>query len=73
METLSRSQLADAANVNIETLRYYERRGILPEPPRSAANYRRYPKGATDVSASSSMLRTLASRSTRSRSCSRSV
>jgi len=46
METLTRSQLADAANVNIETLRYYERRGLLPAPPRSAANYRRYPKSA---------------------------
>lgn len=43
MGTLNRSQLAEAAQVNIETLRYYERRGLIPEPPRSAANYRRYP------------------------------
>lgn len=44
METLNRSQLAEAAEVNIETLRYYERRGLIPAPPRSAANYRRYPQ-----------------------------
>lgn len=44
MEVLNRSQLAEAAMVNIETLRYYERRGLIPAPPRSAANYRRYPE-----------------------------
>jgi Hg(II)-responsive transcriptional regulator len=43
MNALNRSQLAEAAQVNIETLRYYERRGLIPAPPRSAANYRRYP------------------------------
>ena len=48
MEALTRSQLADAANVNIETLRYYERRGLIPAPPRSEANYRRYPHTAVD-------------------------
>src|SRR5512143_2334459 len=44
MEALNRSQLAEAAQVNIETLRYYERRGLIPAPPRSASNYRRYPE-----------------------------
>ena len=34
---------AKAAGVNIETLKYYERRGLLPEPPRSSGNYRLYP------------------------------
>jgi Hg(II)-responsive transcriptional regulator len=48
MEALTRSQLAEASQVNIETLRYYERRGLIPPPPRSAANYRRYPAGAVD-------------------------
>jgi DNA-binding transcriptional MerR regulator len=35
-------QLADAAGVNLETVRYYERRGLLAEPPRTAAGYRQY-------------------------------
>lgn len=39
---LTTSDVARAADVNPETLRYYERRGLLPEPPRSAAGYRRY-------------------------------
>ena len=33
MEKLSIGELAKKANVNIETIRYYERRGLLPEPP----------------------------------------
>ena len=43
MEVLNRSEVAEAAEVNIETLRYYERRGLIPAPPRSPANYRQYP------------------------------
>ncbi len=27
-----------------QTLHYYERRGLLPEPPRTAGNYRAYPE-----------------------------
>ena len=26
-------EVAERAGVNVETLRYYERRGLLPEPP----------------------------------------
>jgi len=35
--------VAAQAGVNIETLRYYERRGILRSPKRSPAGYREYP------------------------------
>jgi MerR family mercuric resistance operon transcriptional regulator len=42
MEDLTIGRLADAAGVNIETVRYYERRGLLDEPPRSPAGYRQY-------------------------------
>jgi len=35
-------QLAREAGVNVETIRYYERRGLLREPPRTDAGYRQY-------------------------------
>jgi MerR family mercuric resistance operon transcriptional regulator len=42
MTERSIGELADAAGVNVETVRYYERRGLLPEPPRTPSGYRRY-------------------------------
>ncbi|MEA3244934.1 MAG: heavy metal-responsive transcriptional regulator [Gemmatimonadota bacterium] len=36
-------EVAAAAGVTSQTLRYYERRGLIPAPLRSAAGYRRYP------------------------------
>jgi DNA-binding transcriptional MerR regulator len=35
--------LASAAGVSERTVRYYEELGIIPSPPRSAGNTRRYP------------------------------
>ena len=35
-------QAADRANVNVQTIRYYERRGLLPPARRSASGYRQY-------------------------------
>jgi len=43
---LRRGQVAAAADVNIETLRYYERRGLLAEPARSPGGHRLYPPEA---------------------------
>lgn len=40
------SQVAAEAGVNVQTLRYYERRGLLPEPERSESGYRSYPTQA---------------------------
>ena len=34
--------LAKAAGVGVETVRYYQRRGLLPEPPRPQGEIRRY-------------------------------
>lgn len=36
------SQVAARAGVNVQTLRYYERRGLLPEPARLPSGYRTY-------------------------------
>ncbi|MGH2887262.1 MAG: MerR family DNA-binding transcriptional regulator, partial [Solirubrobacteraceae bacterium] len=36
------SELAEQAGVNVQTLRYYERRGLLPEPERLDSGYRAY-------------------------------
>lgn len=36
-------RLAKAAGVNVETIRYYQRRGLLPEPPKPPGGQRRYP------------------------------
>jgi DNA-binding transcriptional MerR regulator len=42
MEVFTISQLAGAADVNIETVRFYERRGLLRQPPRTSSGYRQY-------------------------------
>ena len=39
---LSIGQVADAADVNIQTIRYYERRGLFPNPRRAPSGYRQY-------------------------------
>ena len=46
---LRRGQVAAAADVNIETLRYYERRGLLAEPERSPGGHRLYAPEAVTV------------------------
>jgi len=42
MGNLTIGQLAKKAQVNVETVRYYERRGLMPEPPRRDSGYRQY-------------------------------
>jgi len=42
MNSLTIGVVAKLAEVNIETMRYYERRGLVPRPVRSASNYRLY-------------------------------
>jgi MerR family mercuric resistance operon transcriptional regulator len=39
---LTIGKLAQAAEVNIETIRYYQRRGLLDEPPKPPGGHRRY-------------------------------
>jgi len=40
MNGLTISQAAKEAGVHVETIRYYERRGLLPTPPRTNSGYR---------------------------------
>ncbi len=46
---LRSGQVATAAGVNLQTLRYYERRGLLAEPERSLGGHRLYPPEAVTV------------------------
>jgi DNA-binding transcriptional MerR regulator len=41
-------ELASQAAVNIQTIRFYERRGLLPPPPRNSSGYRSYEKSDLD-------------------------
>lgn len=45
-ERRSIGQLAKAAGVNIETVRYYHRRGLIPVPPKRLGGRRHYPDSA---------------------------
>ena len=51
------SEVAGRAGVNAETLRYYERRGLLPEPPRQESGYRIYGEDAVRMRATERDLR----------------
>lgn len=46
MSGLRTGEVAKRASVHLETIRYYEQKGLLPKPPRSEAGYRCYPPDA---------------------------
>jgi MerR family mercuric resistance operon transcriptional regulator len=46
MKSLTIGRLAKEAGVNLETVRFYERQGLLPKPPRSSSGYRLFPTDA---------------------------
>ena len=41
-------RLAKEAGVNVETVRYYQRRGLLEEPQKPAGGHRRYQQSTLD-------------------------
>ena len=45
---MTRGQLAKAAGVHTETIRFYAQKGLIPEPARSAAGYRQYSEDYVD-------------------------
>ncbi len=47
METIRIGRLAELSGVSIDTVRYYEREGLLPKPTRRPSGYREY--GPDDV------------------------
>lgn len=42
MKPMTRGEVAACADVSIETVRYYERRELIPTPPRTSGGYRAY-------------------------------
>ena len=49
MEGMTIGRLAREGQVNVETIRYYERRGLLPRPPRRPSGYRMFSPSAVQV------------------------
>ena len=43
MQALTIGEVAAAAEVGVETVRFYEREGLIAEPPRRRSGYREYP------------------------------
>ncbi len=41
-------RLAEVTGVTTDTIRYYERLGLLPKPTRTPAGYRQYPEGVVN-------------------------
>ncbi len=48
MRAISIGQLAKAAGVGVETVRFYERKGLLDAPPRKESGYRQYDGDAVE-------------------------
>ena len=45
-DKLTIGRLAHLGGVHLETVRYYEREGLIPKPPRTASGYRLFPSDA---------------------------
>lgn len=42
MSSMTIGKVAKAAGIGVETVRFYERQGLIPKPPRSSSGYRLY-------------------------------
>lgn len=47
-DTLSIGKVAQAAGVGVETVRYYQRCGLIDKPPRRKSGFRQYPPDTVD-------------------------
>jgi MerR family transcriptional regulator, copper efflux regulator len=48
MSAMTIGRVARLADVGVETIRFYEREGLIEEPPRRASGYRQYPTDTVD-------------------------
>ncbi|MBD3672136.1 MAG: MerR family DNA-binding protein [Planctomycetaceae bacterium] len=48
MKTFTIGQVAREAGVGVETVRFYERQGLIEEPSRRASGYRQFDEGVVD-------------------------
>ncbi len=48
MPAFTIGEVAKAAGVGIETVRFYERKGLIPDPPRRPSGYRAYPEAVVE-------------------------
>lgn len=48
-EYLQTSELMGATNLGRETLRFYEKKGLIPDVPRTDSGYRLYPKKVVEI------------------------
>lgn len=46
IQGLTIGKVAVQAGVGVETVRFYERCGLIEQPPRTGSGYRKYPEGA---------------------------
>lgn len=46
MDSFTIGQVASRAGVGVETIRFYERKGLIAKPKRRASGYRQYPPDA---------------------------
>lgn len=44
MHDLKVGEVAERSGVGVDTVRFYEHRGLIPEPPRTPSGYRQYPE-----------------------------
>ncbi len=48
MKALTIGKVAQLTGIGIETVRFYEREGLIPKPPRRESGYRQYPEETID-------------------------
>jgi len=44
MKSLTIGKVANLTGIGVETIRFYEKRGLIDAPPRTESGYRQYPK-----------------------------